>query len=1053
MTARLIRFFVERHMLVHVIVAVVVVGGVLSTLRAPREAFPNVNLPILVVRATLPGASARDVETKIAIPIQEVISELDGVQQFDTVIKDQSSLTRIELMDDFGIDRIREAQSDLKMLIDGINDFPAEMVDDPIIERINPQQFPVIRVALAGPSAGVAEAAKILDRRLRKLDGVSKVDLVGLPDPEVRILVDPARAREAEVTLLEVVDAIKRRNVSSTGGVLERTTERRQVVLWSRFDQPEDVANTVLRFQSGGGTLRLSDIARVESGREDTGLLVHTNGRPGVSVMVYKREAADIIRTAGAVREAVANTALPADVEAFFDKDESYITRNRVELILKNGLIGAFLVAIVLYIFLTPIAATWTLAGIPVVFLGTLALFSPLGLSINIVSLTALVVVLGMIVDDAVVVSERIVAKRQEGMERHAAAISGAHEMVRPVAASAITTILAFMPLWALGGGPGLVVESMPTVVILALLLSVLESFIILPAHMSLGSHLGMTPKRRFMIRLEERYRKALHVVLEHRGAVITGFCTLFLIVMLGIAPRTETMLFPQDDSEAAFIKITMPPGTPIEQTEAVTTAIENQLRPIMGRDLATITARIGLQDPADEGALQGASENEAVVIARIELRGRENTSAEWIQILERELIVPDQARIVFEPEYLGTPVGAAVTVHVAGNDNGERRSAATEIADGLRALDGLVGVEIDERPGMPQVELSPDFTKLALRGLDAERVGITLQAAFHGIVASEHRSLDDITEYRVMLEPTSRRSLDSLLELPLRASDGNLVLLRDVVNPTEVPAVSRIYHRDGIRTATVSATFAPDSNHTSLSMAQALERDVFPRYANQPGLEITVGGEAVETRKTAGDVPLVSLLVFCGVTLTIAVMLGSFLEAAFVVAIIPFAVAGVMLAIFLHGQALTLFAMIGILGLAGVVVNAAIVMVDAVHRRINALSVDQASDPDARRTAVIDGVVTRLRPIIVTTLTTLGGVLPNAYGIGGHDTMLAPLSLALGWGLAFSTGVTLFLVPALYSYASDLRRKEPNAQSKAQRMLGAAAFITRLFDAKKPTA
>jgi multidrug efflux pump subunit AcrB len=512
-----------------------------------------------------------------------------------------------------------------------------------------------------------------------------------------------------------------------------------------------------------------------------------------------------------------------------------------------------------------------------------------------------------------------------------------------------------------------------------------------------------------------------LGVVLHHRVLVLMSFVGALVLTFGFVGPRLGIQLFPQDDSKALYIKFDAPLGTPLEQTESVVTAVERQLPAILGSDLAAVTARVGHQQGDNEGVNRerGAAENEAVINVQFVDTDRAQTSAEWIEILERELIVPPDVRITYAAEIMGPPVGQPVTVHVAANGDELRRGTSLEIADWLRRVGGVTNIDVDERPGTPQIELNLDYRKLALRGLDAESVGMTLRAAFQGIVASEHRDLDETTEYRVLFDPAARQSLDALLETPVRARDGALVRLRDVVHPIEVPAVQRIYHRDGVRTATVRAQFAAGSPHTALSMAERVERELFPRYAGIDGLEVYYGGEAIETRKTTADVGIAALLAFAGIAIVIALMLGSFLEAAFVVAIIPFSLAGVMLTFFIHGQPLSIFAMMGTVGLAGVVVNASIVMVDAIHRSVGPLS---NPSPRERLDAIIDAVVSRLRPILVTTLTTLGGVLPTAYGLGGHDAVVAPMSLALGWGLALSTLVTLILVPTLYTIANDLR-------------------------------
>lgn len=1019
---RLIRYFAERHLVVHVIVATLVVVGYATATRTAREGMPNVSMPMIVVKAVLPGAAARDVETKVTIPVEDAIEGVDGVESFHTVVSDNISSTIIELYDDYDEAQIREAEQDVRQAIDAINDFPPEMDEDPVISRMNPGKLPVLEIALSGPIDAVIRAAKLLERRIRPLDTVAQVTLVGLQDPEVRVLVDPARAREHGVTLLEVVRAVERRNVSSTGGMLETDRDRRQVVLWSRYERPEEVGETVLRFLPDGGAVRVRDVARIESGRVDTGLLAHTNGEPGISVVIRKRESADILDCVDAVRQVVETTLFPPGVHYALVDDESFETRNRLELMANNGMIGIVLVAIVLFGFLTPAAGIWVMVQIPLVFLGVLALMPHVGITVNIISLAGFVVVLGMLVDNAVVVSERITVKRQEGLDRTEAAVEGTSEVSSPVTASAVTTVLAFLPMWAIGGLPGKVAWNIPAVVVLALLIALFGAFFILPSHLS-GARSGgkAAPKRAFVVRLEARYRRLLGAVLHHRALVIGVALAIFLVIMFGLAPQTGFVMFPQDDSEALHIKVTTPLGTPLEQTEAVVASLERQLPDLIGKDLVAVTARVGHKETGRFASdrERGAAENEALISALFHNVGRERTSAEWIQELERTLVVPDAVEIVYEADMIGPVHGLPVTVHVESNRNEVRRGTALEVAEWLRGIEGITNIETDERPGTPQLDLNLDYQKLALRGLDAEDVGLTLKAAFFGLVASEHRDLDDTTDIRVLFDPSARRSLDALLETPVRAAGGELVRLRDVVKPVDLPGVSAIYHREGQRTATVSASFVPGSDHTALSMAARVEEELVPRFASVRGLRIYNGGEAEDTREVTADLGVSAILAVIGITVVITLMLGSFLEALFVVAVVPFSAAAVVLTFFLHGKPLSLLAMMGAIGLAGVVVNASIVMVDSIHRQLR--SVD-AGDPRARREAIIDAVVARLRPILVTSLTTLGGVMPTAYGLGGYDAVVSPMSLALGWGLAFSTLVTLLLVPTLYTLAGDLR-------------------------------
>ena len=954
-------------------------------------------------------------ETKVTIPIEEALEDVVGIDEFTTVVSDNTSFTTVELLDEYDAAQIEAAELDVRAALDDITDFPDEMEDEPILAQFNPARSTVIEVALSGPPEALALAADDLERRLERLPLVASVTKVGMPDPEVRVLIDPVLAREHRITIVDVLQAIQRRNVSSTGGVLESPSERRQVVMWSRYDEPSDVADTILRFDPEGGSLRVRDIARVEAGREDTNLFVHTNGQPGVLLTVQKRETADIIAAAQSVRDVLSSTPLPDGVSTDLVGDESFIIENRLQLMLTNGLIGSVLVAAVLLIFVRARPAVWILVGIPVVFFGALALFGQSGMTLNMMALTGFIIVLGMVVDDAVVVSERIVFKQGQGLSPQQAAIEGTAEMVPPVTAAALTTMLAFMPLLFLGGMPGKIVWQIPAVVVIVLAFSLIESFFILPAHLSTVKNQAMD-KRAFIQKLENGYRRAVGWTLRHRAITVLLGLAAFFAVMILIRPQVPFVLFPQDDADRLFVKITTPRGTSIEQTSAISAELERQIMRVTAADADLVSARIGHQSTSSLDKAFGDADNEAVIAVQFRRLNREHTNAEWMEILPQQLIVPPDTRLVYQSEYFGPPTDQPVTVHVLANNDETRRAAAYRIERYLLSKPGVTEAVVDERPGTPQIDLNLNYERLALRGLDAQTVGTTLAAAFYGIKATEHRDLLQTTELRVQFDPAARLNLEALLETPIRSTTGQLVKLRDVVEPVESPAVSRIYHRDGYRSATVRASFTASSGLTALSFAQEMERELFPEFANTPGLSVFSGGEAVETSKTTGSIGVAAGLAVIGIGIVIWLMLGSFLEALFVLLVIPFAVASVFLIFFLHGKPLSMFAMMGAVGLAGVVVNGAIVMVDSIHRRVR-------EQPEAGQAAIVDAVVERLRPILVTTLTTLGGVLPTAYGIGGYDPIVSIISLAIGWGLAVSTLVTLFIVPSLYTLAGDLKQ------------------------------
>jgi len=1018
----IIAFFAERGLLVNLLAVGIILLGYLAAIDIPREYLPAARSHIMFVSAQLPGASARDMETKVTIPIQEAIDEVDGVERVESTISNGSSYTSVEFFVESTEEELDQAERRLRDAIEGITDFPPEMENEPKLDRLNPAKWPIVQVALSGPEGPLASATRDVERAIKGIDEVAQAEVVGLSDPEVRVLIDPQKAAEQGVTVLDVVDAVRRRNVSTTGGVLESAEDRNRVVLWSRFHAPEEVGETIVRSVPGEAIVRISHIARIESGREDTGLVSHTDGEPGVTIYAIKRDHADAIEAVAKVKQTIGALDLPSEVSVKFVDDRAFYTENRLNLMLINGTYGGLLVAMVLLLFMRGGATIWVCAAIPLVFFAAIALMPTFGVTFNIFSLTGFVIVIGMVVDDAVVVAENIDTKRRLGYAPLDASVAGAAEMTRPVTAAALTTMLAFTPLLSMGGLIGTIVWQIPAVVVTVLLLSLFESFLILPSHMRHSLRLKRMRTSRFdrqvlMQRLEAWYTNSLKRTIRRRALIVPAYLLLLAGVFVFIRPLLEIELFSQQDARVLFAKLSMPIGTPIEHTESIALALQAQVTDMTGSDLESISARIGHQSTDDTRKTRGDAGNEALLTMVFKPLNRRYNNSEWMNILQERLRVPGDARLILQSQYMGPPTDQPITVHFMSNDDEVRRGQAMRLFEHLRDHQDIVELEIDERPGTPQIELNINYEKVALAGLDPKALADTLLAAFHGIEASEHRDLEDTTEIRIMFDPASRGDLDALLEAPVRARNGALVPLKDLVSPVKQLALDRIYHRDGVRVTTLRGSFAPDSSFSSVSFAAYLEDELLPEFDGVPGLEIAIGGEAEDTRESGAELGQAALLAVASIGLVIWLLLGSLLQALSVMMVIPFAAAAVMLVFWLHGMNLGMTAFMGIVGLAGVVVNASIVMMDSVNRRLKAAPADAD-----KREVEVSAMAARLRPILVTTLTTFGGVMPTAYGIGGYDAIVSPLSLALGWGLVIATLVTLFLVPALYTLAEDLK-------------------------------
>jgi multidrug efflux pump subunit AcrB len=1026
-----IRFFLRRPLLVHVITIAVLAVGLLVVSRSQREGFPAVTINSVVVTTILPGASPEDVESKITAPIEEAIREVDGVEEFSSVSQDGLSVVDIDLYEDLGAREVEAVERDLQKAIDAVQDFPAELDTPPVLSRFNPAKMAVLEIALTGPTPAVLDTVETLRPRLEQLPGIGKIEEVGAGDPEIEVLLDPIRARAQQVTLDEVMAALQRRNVKSTGGRLTSYPLQRQVVLSGEYRDVDEIGATILRFVGpSGGALRLRDVAQIRETREETGLRVHAGGETSVNLIVRKRESADILDTVDGVYALLDEYELPPGVEVHTFNDVSRQTRNRLDVVITNGIGGVILVLAVLLLFLSGRIAVWVAFGLPFALLGVAALLPTIGISINMVSLAGFVLVIGIVVDDAIIIAERIAFHLEAGVAPEEAAVRGTKEMSIPVIGSSLTTILAFSPLFLLGGIPGKFSWAIPAIVILTLAVSLFECFFILPSHIvghgERTAGLGK-PKARFVVRLERLYSSTLRKILPYGPVVILVFAGLFVGTVQYMRTSMPVTLFPQDDAEAFYLKISAPLGTPIERTEAMIRGIEEQIPVIVGADLDGVTARVGHQEPRRPERERGVADHEGNVVVYLD-NEREYSAQAWIERVKQELHVPEELDIIYEAKRVGPPMGRPVQIHVSSNDDALRRRVSNEVRAYLQGLPGVIDLDSDQRPGVRQVDLRLDHRRMALEKVGVDTVSRTVKAAFFGIPVTELRELDEEVAIRVRFDPAARSDLDLLLATPVRGEDGRLHSLRKFVEPVEVDALATHHHRNGVRATTLTSAIAPASGETSTSLAKRIEAELLPRYRElEPGLRVEIGGEATKTGETLGEMPTVLGLALVGIVMVVMLLTGSLTQALFVLSAVPLGLIGVVWAYAAHQIPISLFALLGVTGLSGVVVNDSIVMVTALNRTGVGESTGELIDEVSKIAAE------RLRPVLLTTLTTVAGVMPTAYGLGGRDALLSPMSLALGYGLIFATTITLVLVPSLYVIRRKAERRR--AARKARRV------------------
>ncbi len=1015
---RLTGYFVRRPLAVNILVAAIAILGAQTVVTIQKESFPRVSKNTVVITTIYPGASALDLEINVTVPIEEALAEVSGIQEVLSVSREAVSTVSVVVDENAAESEFRRIYNDVEAAVAKVTDLPAEIDGRPVLRQVTSDDTPVVEVSIGNGGSGELRPFVLdLEERIRRLPGVAQVYRVGLPDEEVQILVDAARARRNNVDLKSIYAAIRSRNLEGSGGTLESFLTEKKVVAYTKFQTYEEVLETDLRRSVEGYGVRLADVATVAVKPKDLKLTVLSNGRDGASLLVTRKPTADIVRTVDGIAELVASVPKPAGVEVRLLNDQSYLAKNRISLLVGNAAMGFLLVVALLYYTLGGKMAFWVAFGIPLSLLGLFALLPVLGITLNAVTLGGCVMVLGMLVDDGVVIAEQINKKRLEGLPPFEAAMAAVADVWKPVFASSATTMIAFSPMLYLGGLPGKFVWIIPLVVILTLGISLFESYLMLPAHLSHGRP-SVLPKKAFIVWLENTYEKTLIWALRRRYLVVPLFVGVLASSAVVAARFVTKDPFPQEAAEGFLIKTTLPPGTVPTQARRTAEQVARVVTTLPKEELAGVTTRLGTHSPlpATERGLQS---NLSISFAYLTpYAQRKRTAQQIMDDVAHRLPSSAEARHEIELIRLGPPVGKPFEIRIAANEDELRAKRVAAVKGFLTKIRGVHGVADDELWGTPEINLRIQHPVLASVGLTTSDILTTLRIAFDGAIVSRLTDQKGSKDFRLRLNEAARADRGFLDRLPIQNREQYMIPLSNMVTLEERPARAEMVRVDGRRTTTVYGQL--DKSILSPGDVMRLVEKQFPSDRN---VRISFAGEPVENQKIFGGLGLAAIVAVVGVYLMIALVFNSLGRPLIVMASVPFVFVGIAWGLFAHGMAISMFALLGLIGLVGVIVNNGIVMVYTISELETPVS----------HASIIQGAVSRLRPVALTTLTTILGLFPTAYGIGGFDPFISPMCLAMAYGLLFGSAIILVLVPCLYAIGRDLEKLPERARLLVQ--------------------
>ena len=1009
------RFFAERHILATLITLMIIMLGLSTLMKIKRDSYPQVDFGMMNITTRYPGASPEDVELNVTNKIEEELKSVTGIDR--TTSYSMENVSVIYVIIDINESDQDEIKTEIREAVGRVTDFPVEVTESPLITELSSTEQPVIEVGLSGdlPYRELRKLARLFEKKLKAVSGVSRLERFGYRAREIKVEVSPKAVKRYQIPLREIIAAIQGRNIRGTAGSFESYTSEKNLVTLAQFRNPMEVGDVVVRSTFEGPLVKVKDLAIVKDDFEDERILSRMNGKSAISFLVYISESADVIRTCDAVKELVKKESknLPESVEILSSNDVSHYVRNSFNVVISNGGIGLVLVVILLTIFLNIRTAFWVAMGIPVAMLGTIFLLPLFDVYLDTVTLSGMILVIGIIVDDAIIISENITRRREMGDAPLEAAVTGIHEVFRPVLTTVLTTFLVFAPMFFMPGLFGKYIVVIPLAISLALFISLGEAIVALPAHLVQGLRrrsVESTGRNWFRV-IRDRYRGIVLHILRFRYV----FVPLFVIVLAGslwyAGNFMKFILFPSEMADHFYIGTELPIGTSLQATSDKIKVIEEMVANLPEDELASFTTRIGTNP-----FINAESENYAFISVNLTpYTKRSRTADEIVEALRQKTDeLEGHGDILYLIETGGPPVGKPISLRIIGSNDILRTQLADSVEVFLGNIAGVKDISRDDKAGKDQVEIKINYDKLSRLGLTVADVAQNVRIAYDGEVVTSVRYGDEEIDFRVMLEEKVRRKLGYLNELPIPNRQGRLIPLKEAAQLKTGPGPSDYRHYNGERAITIEADILKDTT-TPLEVTNAV-LEHFDVDRDWPGIQLVLAGEVFETEESMAGLFRTLIIAVVGVYFLLVLLFNSLTQPFLVMIAIPFGIAGVIVAFAFHGQPFSIVAIMGIIGLCGVVVNDSLVLVN----HINELKRQKRSE--SIRKLVAEGTANRLRAIILTTLTTVVALLPLAYGLGGTATFMAPMALALGWGLFFATPLTLVLVPCLYLIQYDIK-------------------------------
>jgi len=1033
------RFGVSRPIVVRMALLLILIFGTYAYRSMPRFLDPDITIGEGMIVTICPGFSPEEMENLVTKKIEDELEGISEIRRFESSSYESTSKIHVYFNTRLSNYEIDQAMQEIRNAVDRVDDLPEE-AKVPIVLEIDVAIFPVCMVGLSGqlPMMQLQDIARDVADTFENIKGVSEVDIVGEREPEIWIELNPRRMSAYGISVPEVARAVADRTRNLPGGTVEMEAHETAIRMVGEPQNPEDLGGIVLR-SNDKGTVHLRDIARITPTLEKAWTLTFVDKKNALVLGIKRKKNTNMIQIVDDVKRIM--NEIPVQypgLKTTLYFDQSREIKKRIKELQVNGLFGIGLVFLVLWVSMGLRNALFASVGIPVAFLMTFVLMKAFGLSINALTLFGLILVLGIVVDDAIVVLENIYRHIEKGRPLIKATLEGSRQVLAPVLASVTTTMAAFFPILIMVGGViGRYLADLPKVVIFALTASLFEVFFMLPSHvveLTPEKKTGELKKKRFDIFRPVRkiYYPYLRIILHHRYISVL-FIVLSTVLAFFLYFQTDFVMFPKSDVFPRFnIHFDLPANATLDRSRQTLMALSDLVKERIGDELKAPIAVAGMKEVNYE-PIYGTQFGLLMVILKDEKERKHSV----VQLMDR--VREDAGRLltslgatsfVLERLIEGPPVGADVDLKIQSPHWETSARISRLLREEMGRHKGIVDIQDDFSREKQFMEITVDEAKAKKLGIDQNHLVMAVQAAFHGLTVATYNQGREEQEVKLKYLPEYRRDFNDLVNMKVMVQGHGEMPLKELAHIRLTPGFHNIYHYNGKRTVRVTANIRevqedPEGSTGFLThlggekmtavKANAIARDYFEKIRiDFPGARMIAGGLQEETHSSLMELGQAGMMALFLIFFILSLQFNSFTQPFIIMITIPFVTLGVMVGLLVSDNPLTFVTLIGMLTLTGIVVNDSLVLIDFINRY-------RKEHPKELYLAILRGCHVRMRPIILTSLTTICGLAPMALGVGGKSVFWAPLATAIMWGLAFSTALILSMVPAYYAILEDI--------------------------------